>query len=75
MLQLETDIQRRVKKIIEKHQLKELSICERIITMVHDHITLCEPITKEWLVAPDAVAVMESHVVYKPPIKDPEYCG
>lgn len=71
---LELDIQQRMKKIIHQTQLQELAVCERIITLIQDHITICEPITQEWLIAPDAISITPSHVVYQPPIKDPSLC-
>jgi hypothetical protein len=71
---LEADIQQRMHAIIHKVQLKELSVCERIIVLIQDHITICEPIALEWLIAPDAIAINTSHLVYEPPVRDPEFC-
>ena len=71
---LELEIQQKMKQIIQKQLYVELSVCERIITLIQEHINICEPITKEWLIAPDAIAIVNSRLVYQTPIKDPQYC-
>jgi len=71
---LEKDIEHRMKRVIKKVQQKELSVCERVIVLIQDHITSCDPISLEWLIAPDAIAITTSHLVYEPPVKDPEFC-
>ena len=71
---LEVDIQARMRREICRTQLRELAVCERVVEMIQDHITSCEPIAQEWLVAPDAISLTPSHAIYEAPALDPTLC-
>lgn len=72
--QMEKDVAARMRRLIKKQQLTELSVCERIVAMIQEHIVKCEPIVQEWLVAPDAIAICSERIVYRPPEPDPTLC-
>lgn len=72
--QLECDIQCRLKNAINEQHMIELSVCERVISMIQEHILNCEAISTEWLIAKDAMAVCNDRVVYMPPEVDMNYC-
>lgn len=71
---MERDMLYRLRTAVTNQQLRELSVCERVISMIQEHIAQCEPIVFEWLIAPDALAVDLNAVVYQAPPVDAEHC-
>jgi hypothetical protein len=57
-----------LKQLISTRYHREIATCHRLVGMIGETIAAAEPIRQEWLLAPDAIAVIDGRLI----VPDPE---
>jgi hypothetical protein len=68
---MEASILTALLEIIKKRYVREASVVERLSVMIGESIENAEPIREQWLLAPDAIAVMKESLIVPTPEPPP----